>query len=427
MAMAERIEISSEDKSEGIDIQETSSSLSSQKISSFDLNETVLDEEYVGTSELNNDHVVKKNTIQESNLRGNATIDGKERTSTVRPYIRSKTPRLRWTPDLHLAFVRAVERLGGQDRVTPKLVLQLMNVRGLSIAHVKSHLQMYRSKKLDDKGQVISQSNRSLQAGKHTFEIYQRASSYGNLRTEDKSHILSTFFKQPSIYSRFNQRWALNPSTRSPILWSKDSSLDMHVNCAMNFRRNDSTRSAVTDESDEIIVINGPSRPSRLLEEKRRPPREMIRNKSGKDPNSSLNLYWDDTHDFEFLSNQTPSRAILSGGNYVKESPIWSTNASTVNMQLQDPSWLKLQVRERKSACKNEMGMQAEDVEKLPDLQLSLTPSYANGEATTSQLESTKEINTMLSLSLSPSSSKQAQSSRPSCLQSNCSIRLNRG
>lgn len=116
MAMAERIEISSEDKSEGIDIQETSSSLSSQKISSFDLNETALDEEYVGTSELNNDHVVKKNTIQESNLRGNnATIDGKERTSTVRPYIRSKTPRLRWTPDLHLAFVRAVERLGGQD------------------------------------------------------------------------------------------------------------------------------------------------------------------------------------------------------------------------------------------------------------------------------------------------------------------------
>lgn len=33
----------------------------------------------------------------------------------VRPYVRSKMPRLRWTPDLHLSFVHAVERLGGED------------------------------------------------------------------------------------------------------------------------------------------------------------------------------------------------------------------------------------------------------------------------------------------------------------------------
>ncbi|PKU73009.1 Putative Myb family transcription factor [Dendrobium catenatum] len=35
---------------------------------------------------------------------------------SVRQYNRSKAPRLRWTPDLHMCFARAVERLGGQDR-----------------------------------------------------------------------------------------------------------------------------------------------------------------------------------------------------------------------------------------------------------------------------------------------------------------------
>ncbi|XP_051205982.1 uncharacterized protein [Lolium perenne] len=92
----------------------------------------------------------------------NGTGSGVHRVPSVRPYNRSKLPRLRWTPDLHMAFVHAVERLGGQERATPKLVLQMMNVRGLSIAHVKSHLQMYRSKKLDHEGRLIRGANSSV-------------------------------------------------------------------------------------------------------------------------------------------------------------------------------------------------------------------------------------------------------------------------
>ncbi|PIN17438.1 hypothetical protein CDL12_09897 [Handroanthus impetiginosus] len=70
-------------------------------------------------------------------------IDSEE--TRVRRYRKSLLPRLRWTPQLHHHFVQAVHNLGGKNKATPKKIMQMMDVKGLKISHIKSHLQMYRS------------------------------------------------------------------------------------------------------------------------------------------------------------------------------------------------------------------------------------------------------------------------------------------
>ncbi|KAI3509541.1 hypothetical protein L1887_24902 [Cichorium endivia] len=85
-------------------------------------------------------------------IHGNGRLDSyskrKINGGTVRPpppqQPTTRKQRRCWSTELHRRFLSALQELGGSQAATPKQILELMQVDGLTNDEVKSHLQKYR-------------------------------------------------------------------------------------------------------------------------------------------------------------------------------------------------------------------------------------------------------------------------------------------
>ncbi|KAH7568772.1 hypothetical protein JRO89_XS06G0048100 [Xanthoceras sorbifolium] len=404
---------------------ENTSLVSSQKCSSFDLNEEASCSEGDGSiakvAELSVEDDDKIRTEGSSTDNNVDTDDGNGRRTAVRQYVRSKMPRLRWTPDLHLSFVHAIERLGGQERATPKLVLQLMNVRGLSIAHVKSHLQMYRSKKLDEAGQVLSPIYRRDHHVRGMFQSLDMSSPHRHFRMENGGIVLARNFNQNNFtrtlsdfkttFSR-QQRWSSDNTTiaRPSCLISKDGEQDHNLfkSATSHTHEGKSTTSNQIHVMDTSMRI-GPIRPSRFLEEKRWPPFETINGRWKVNRSSVTKHTGDDTctQPLQVVhQNCTMPRSFVASF-HTRPTGVMNPGNNTTVMQFLSNSHDSLS---KLNSFKPEFeppfrldklneDKMSKDKEWLPDLQLRLSHTVGIDEEKPHCKNNSQEIDTKLSLS----------------------------
>ncbi|KAJ8755274.1 hypothetical protein K2173_019072 [Erythroxylum novogranatense] len=115
-------------------------------------------------------------------------------------------PRLRWTAELHDRFVDAVTQLGGPDKATPKTIMRTMGVKGLTLYHLKSHLQKYRLGKQSCKESTENSKDASVAESQDTGSSASTSSRMMGHEPNDGYQVTEALRVQMEIQRRLHEQ-----------------------------------------------------------------------------------------------------------------------------------------------------------------------------------------------------------------------------
>ncbi|CAL0312235.1 unnamed protein product [Lupinus luteus] len=115
-------------------------------------------------------------------------------------------PRLKWTPELHQRFIEAINQLGGAEKATPKSIMRVMGIPGLTLYHLKSHLQKYRLGKSTQIETCSDNKQDHIQIQSRDDQCRREISIGSQNQTTESLHIAQALQMQMEVQSKLYEQ-----------------------------------------------------------------------------------------------------------------------------------------------------------------------------------------------------------------------------